>query len=151
VNAIVRSGTWGREERLFLESAVVLATAPPLCLEPHPAVGLLAARLHHQRHLLATPDIRRQARRYSQVAINRKRKLDQLSHHHGLRLLDLISKQRAKQASNVRHTISNAPLPRASSKFPKKPCEVVYFCRLYSICALTSLFIGITGSVGASV
>lgn len=67
VNAIARAGSWGREERLFLESAVVLATAPPLCLEPRPAIGLLAARLHHQRHLLATPDIRRQAKRYSQV------------------------------------------------------------------------------------
>lgn len=67
MNAIARAGSWGREERLLLESAVVLATAPPLCLEPRPAIGLLAARLHHQRHLLATPDIRRQAKRYSQV------------------------------------------------------------------------------------
>ncbi|CAG9091393.1 unnamed protein product [Plutella xylostella] len=106
------------EERAAIESALVLATAPPLCLDPRPAVGLLSARLHSAPRLFNTPRIRRQARRFSQVAINRKRKLDQFTHHHGLELLELIHRQRARN--------SRQPLPhtRLTSKFPKKPPEV---------------------------
>lgn len=61
---------WTGEDRAAFESAFVLATAPPLCLDPRPAVGLLAARLHSAPRLFNTPRIRRQARRFSQVSIN---------------------------------------------------------------------------------
>lgn len=61
---------WAGEERGALEAveaALVHASAPPLCLDPRPAVGLLAARLHAAPRLFNTPRIRRQARRFSQV------------------------------------------------------------------------------------
>ncbi|XP_047989269.1 LOW QUALITY PROTEIN: transcription factor SPT20 homolog-like 1 [Leguminivora glycinivorella] len=112
---------WAGEERGALEAveaALVHAAAPPLCLDPRPAVGLLAARLHAAPRLFNTPRIRRQARRFSQVAVNRKRKLDQFTHHHGLELLELIHRQRAK---NSRQSV---PHTRLTSKFPKKPPEV---------------------------
>lgn len=112
---------WAGEERGQLEAveaALVHAAAPPLCLDPRPAVGLLAAKLHAAPRLFNTPRIRRQARRFSQVAINRKRKLDQFTHYHGLELLDLIHRQRAK---NSRQSL---PQTRLTSKYPKKPPEV---------------------------
>ncbi|CAB3236161.1 unnamed protein product [Arctia plantaginis] len=112
---------WAGEERGALEAveaALVHAAAPPLCLDPRPAVGLLAARLHAAPRLFNTPRIRRQAKRFSQVAVNRKRKLDQFTHHHGLELLDLIHRQRAK---NSRQSL---PQTRLTSKYPKKPPEV---------------------------
>lgn len=61
---------WVGEERSAIEAveaALVHASAPPLCLEPRPAVGLLAAKLHAAPRLFNTPRIRRQARRFSQV------------------------------------------------------------------------------------
>ncbi|KAI5641112.1 spt20 family domain-containing protein [Phthorimaea operculella] len=61
---------WAGEERSALEAveaALVHAAAPPLCLDPRPAVGLLAARLHATPRLFNTPRIRRQAKRFSQV------------------------------------------------------------------------------------
>ncbi|XP_053600500.1 transcription factor SPT20 homolog isoform X2 [Plodia interpunctella] len=112
---------WAGEERSSVEAveaALVHAAAPPLCLDPRPAVGLLAARLHAAPRLFNTPRIRRQAKRFSQVAVNRKRKLDQFTHYHGLELLELIHKQRAK---NSRQSV---PHTRLSSKYPKKPPEV---------------------------
>ncbi|XP_026738762.1 transcription factor SPT20 homolog, partial [Trichoplusia ni] len=112
---------WAGEERGALEAveaALVHAAAPPLCLDPRPAVGLLAARLHAAPRLFNTPRIRRQAKRFSQVAVNRKRKLDQFTHYHGLELLDLIHRQRAK---NSRQSV---PHTRLTSKYPKKPPEV---------------------------
>lgn len=63
---------WAAEERGALEAveaALVHAAAPPLCLDPRPAVGLLAARLHAVPRLFNTPRIRRQARRFSQVNV----------------------------------------------------------------------------------
>ncbi|XP_037297270.1 transcription factor SPT20 homolog isoform X2 [Manduca sexta] len=112
---------WAGEERSALEAveaALVHAAAPPLCLDPRPAVGLLAARLHAAPRLFNTPRIRRQAKKFSQVAVNRKRKLDQFTHYHGLELLDLIHRQRAK---NSRQSV---PHTRLTSKYPKKPPEV---------------------------
>ncbi|XP_045526907.1 transcription factor SPT20 homolog isoform X1 [Pieris brassicae] len=112
---------WVGEERSAIEAveaALVHASAPPLCLEPRPAVGLLAAKLHAAPRLFNTPRVRRQARRFSQVAVNRKRKLDQFTHYHGLELLELIHRQRAK---NSRQSV---PHTRLTSKFPKKPPEV---------------------------
>ncbi|CAH2238751.1 jg11635 [Pararge aegeria aegeria] len=112
---------WAGEERgavEAVEAALVHASAPPLCLEPRPAVGLLAARLHAAPRLFNTPRIRRQARKFSQVAVNRKRKLDQFTHYHGLELLELIHRQRAK---NSRQSV---PHTRLTSKYPKKPPEV---------------------------
>lgn len=63
---------WAGEERGALEAveaALVHAAAPPLCLDPRPAVGLLAARLHAAPRLFNTPRIRRQAKRFSQVGV----------------------------------------------------------------------------------
>ncbi|VVD06069.1 unnamed protein product [Leptidea sinapis] len=51
------------------------------------------------------------------VFVNRKRKLDQFTHYHGLELLELIHRQRAK---NSRQSV---PHTRLTSKFPKKPPE----------------------------
>lgn len=74
---------WAGEERGALEAveaALVHAAAPPLCLDPRPAVGLLAARLHAVPRLFNTPRIRRQARRFSQVndALKYHNKLDNI-------------------------------------------------------------------------
>jgi hypothetical protein len=63
---------WVGEERGALEAveaALVHAAAPPLCLDPRPAVGLLAAKLHSAPRLFNTPRIRRQAKKFSQVYI----------------------------------------------------------------------------------
>ncbi|KAL4714409.1 hypothetical protein ACJJTC_017704 [Scirpophaga incertulas] len=115
-----RCGLAGEERGALeaVEAALVHAAAPPLCLDPRPAVGLLAARLHAAPRLLNTPRIRRQAKKFSQVAVNRKRKLDQFTHYHGLELLELIHRQRAK---NSRQSV---PHTRLTSKYPKKPPEV---------------------------
>lgn len=74
VNLITSEGEWTNQEKLALESQLILATAEPLCLEPNPAVGIISVNQQHRRYLLNTPTIRRQAKKFSQVAINRKRK-----------------------------------------------------------------------------
>lgn len=60
--------------------------------------------------------------------MNRKRKLDQFTHYHGLELLELIHRQRAK---NSRQSV---PHTRLTSKYPKKPPEVIYFFKSLWLC-----------------
>ncbi|GLH01094.1 RWD domain-containing protein 2A [Gryllus bimaculatus] len=93
---LTSQGDWTYEEKLALESQLLLATQGPLCLDPSPAVAIAATRLRYSAQPLNTEPIRRCARRYSQVAINRKRKLDQFSANPHLPLHDFLSRRRAR-------------------------------------------------------
>ncbi|XP_050079963.1 mucin-4 [Anopheles maculipalpis] len=120
VNILTAEGEWTAEDKLALESQLVLATAEPLCLDPNPAVGTMSINHHHRRQLLNTAPIRRQAKKFSQIAVNRKRKTDQFTHNFGLELSDFINKYRARppRQQSVRRGV-------VSFTLPKKPSEVV--------------------------
>lgn len=122
VNLITSEGDWSIEDKLALESQLVLATSQPLCLDPSPDVGILAINQQHRRNLLNTPSIRRQAKKFSQVSINRKRKLDQFTHHFGLELHDFMSKYRQKpKSSGTIHGVGQ----QAATRLPKKSTDVI--------------------------
>ncbi|EAA00809.5 AGAP012403-PA, partial [Anopheles gambiae str. PEST] len=120
VNILTAEGEWSAEDKLALESQLVLATAEPLCLDPNPAVGMMAINQQHRRQLLNTAPIRRQAKKFSQVAVNRKRKTDQFTHNFGLELSDFMNKYRARppRQQSIRRGV-------VSFTLPKKPSEVV--------------------------
>uniref|UniRef100_A0A182TWE9 Spt20-like SEP domain-containing protein n=1 Tax=Anopheles melas TaxID=34690 RepID=A0A182TWE9_9DIPT len=120
VNILTAEGEWSAEDKLALESHLVLATAEPLCLDPNPAVGMMAINQQHRRQLLNTAPIRRQAKKFSQVAVNRKRKTDQFTHNFGLELSDFMNKYRARppRQQSIRRGV-------VSFTLPKKPSEVV--------------------------
>uniref|UniRef100_A0A182M3P5 Spt20-like SEP domain-containing protein n=1 Tax=Anopheles culicifacies TaxID=139723 RepID=A0A182M3P5_9DIPT len=120
VNILTADGEWSAEDKLVLESQLVLATAEPLCLDPNPEVGMMSINQQHRRQLLNTAPIRRQAKKFSQVAVNRKRKTDQFTHNFGLELSDFINKyrQRPPRQQSVRRGV-------VSFTLPKKPSEVV--------------------------
>lgn len=42
---------WRTENKLYLESQLIYATAPPLCLEPNISVGILANKLHRKKQM----------------------------------------------------------------------------------------------------
>ena len=119
VNLLTAEGDWSAEEKLALESQLVLATAEPLCLDPNPEVGRMAINHHHRRQMFNTNPIRRQAKKFSQVAINRKRKTDQFTHSFGLELSDFMTKYRAKprQYAATKRSV-------VSFTLPKKPSDV---------------------------
>lgn len=75
---------------------MVLATSEPLCLDPNPKIGVMSIKKQYHRQLLNTNRIRRHAKKYSQVAINRKRKTDQFTKHVGLHLSEFMSRLRSK-------------------------------------------------------
>ncbi|XP_070071251.1 uncharacterized protein Spt20 isoform X2 [Drosophila takahashii] len=129
---------WPAEDKLALESQLVLATAEPLCLEPDPSIGRQAINAQHQRQLFNSHELRRQMKKFTQTAINRKRKLDQFTHHHGLELCDYLARlrQRPRTGSSsssgtatatapTNNPLVGAMLSSFTSKVPRRPHEVI--------------------------
>ena len=50
---------WTQEDRLALESHLLLATQEPLCLEPSPTVALVANYLQYNKHKFGIAPIKR--------------------------------------------------------------------------------------------
>jgi hypothetical protein len=86
----------GNEERQQLESQILLANRPTLCLDPDNSVSTTQSRINHNRQMWNTHRFRRAARKFSQVTVNRKRKLDQFTHRPGLELYDFMTRAKTK-------------------------------------------------------
>jgi hypothetical protein len=67
VNLLTADGEWNAEDRLVLESQLVLATQGPLCLDPSPAVSIVSNHMQYHRRALNTGPLRRCAKKFSQV------------------------------------------------------------------------------------
>lgn len=130
------------EDKLALESQLVLATAEPLCLDPDPNIGRYAINMQYERQLFNTHELRRQMKKFTQISINRKRKLDQFTHHYGLELYDYLTRLRTRPRSctgstttvaannsssngNVNPLVSATMLTSFASKVPKRPRDVI--------------------------
>ncbi|CAI9180265.1 unnamed protein product [Rangifer tarandus platyrhynchus] len=66
---------WTQEDKLLLESQLILATAEPLCLDPSVSVACTANRLLYNKQKLNTLPMKRSLKRYSAPALNRQQEL----------------------------------------------------------------------------
>ncbi|KAL5280807.1 SUPT20H family protein [Megaselia abdita] len=76
------------------ESQLVLAAAEPLCLDPDPEIGRMAINSKFMRESFNTRKMKLRMRKFSQVAINRKRKIDQFTNNPNTGLCDYIQRLR---------------------------------------------------------
>ncbi|KAL4234109.1 transcription cofactor [Mactra antiquata] len=98
INNLTNDGNvWTQEDLFHLESKLLLATEEPLCLDPSPAVVLVANRQQYDRKKLNTPLLKRSVKKYQQAAINRKRKFAASSAPSELKLYDFIMKKKDKK------------------------------------------------------
>ncbi|XP_060569271.1 transcription factor SPT20 homolog [Ruditapes philippinarum] len=101
INNLTNDGNvWTQEDLFMLESKLLLATEEPLCLDPSPAVVLVANRQQYDRKKLNTPLLKRYVKKYNQSAANRKRKFAACSAPSELKLHDFISKKKDKKTSS---------------------------------------------------
>ncbi|XP_065159509.1 uncharacterized protein Spt20 isoform X2 [Atheta coriaria] len=109
------------EERAQLESRILLAHHPTLCLDSKSTtVAERTAHLQHNRHLFVTNRIRRAAMKYSQVTINRKKKLMSHTQRPGLELYEYMNRLRARSRTGAPSTVR---LPRREELKPiPAPC-----------------------------
>lgn len=109
--------SWSMEDKLYLEAALVLATAEPLCLEPSVSVAVISNWLQHRKGRLSTNTLQRMARRHSQAALNRRKKLEQLSAPVHLKMHDFISQYRKRVPHRSRNL---SPAKQLESWKPRK-------------------------------
>ncbi|XP_011873837.1 PREDICTED: transcription factor SPT20 homolog isoform X1 [Vollenhovia emeryi] len=131
VSTLTSDGDWSHEERLILESHLVAATQGPLCLDPNPIPTLASTRIKQSKSLLTDHQLIRQAKKFSQVTVNRKRKLEQLAQPEGQTIHDLMQKFRTKR----RGLATNTACPPPSLKIPELPApsetDVLKFAKIY--------------------
>ncbi|XP_033351442.1 transcription factor SPT20 homolog isoform X2 [Bombus vosnesenskii] len=131
VSTLTSDGDWSHEERLMLESYLVAATQGPLCLDPNPIPSIATTRLRQSKSLLTDHQLMRQAKKFSQVTVNRKRKLEQLAQPEGLTIQDLMQKLRAKRGVATTTACPPPSLTNPPLLPPNTPIDVLRFAKAY--------------------
>uniref|UniRef100_A0A6Q2XZG9 Spt20-like SEP domain-containing protein n=1 Tax=Esox lucius TaxID=8010 RepID=A0A6Q2XZG9_ESOLU len=100
---------WTQEEKLQLESQLLLATAEPLCLDPSISVTCTANQLLYNKQKMNTRSMKRCFKRHSRAALNRQQELSHQAPPPQLRLYDYLQKRKdRKLPSSIDLKISNA-------------------------------------------
>ncbi|XP_045143048.1 transcription factor SPT20 homolog isoform X8 [Echinops telfairi] len=89
---------WTQEDKLLLESQLILATAEPLCLDPSVAVACTANRLLYNKQKMNTRPLKRCFKRYSRSSLNRQQDLSHCAPPPQLKLLDFLQKRKERKA-----------------------------------------------------
>lgn len=131
VTSLTSDGDWSHEERLVLESHLVAATQGPLCLDPSPAPSLASTRIRQSKALITDNQLMRQAKKFSQVTINRKRKLEQLTQPEGLTIQDLMQKLRTKRGISTTTACPPPSLVNPPLLPPSTPIDVLRYAKAY--------------------
>ncbi|XP_036161490.1 transcription factor SPT20 homolog, partial [Myotis myotis] len=124
VHAITSNNqTWTQEDRLSLESQLILATAEPLCLDPSVSVACIENKLLYKKQKMNTPPMRRNFKRYSTASLNWQQKLSYSSPPPELRAWDFHKKRKERQAGQQ----DDLKFPKAGScvdMWKQQPCDL---------------------------
>ncbi|XP_029816695.1 transcription factor SPT20 homolog isoform X5 [Manacus vitellinus] len=90
---------WTQEDKLLLESQLILATAEPLCLDPSIAVTCTTNRLLYNKQKMNTRPMKRCFKRYSRSSLNRQQEVTHYSAPPQLRILDYLQKRKERKAA----------------------------------------------------
>ncbi|XP_061658894.1 transcription factor SPT20 homolog isoform X1 [Syngnathoides biaculeatus] len=92
---------WTQDDKLQLESQLILATAEPLCLDPSISVTCAANRLLYNKQKMNTRAMKRCFKRHSRASLNRQQELSQLPTPCQLRLYDYLQKRKERKATPI--------------------------------------------------
>ncbi|XP_062392411.1 transcription factor SPT20 homolog isoform X2 [Sardina pilchardus] len=100
---------WTQDDKLQLESQLILATAEPLCLDPSISVTCTANRLLYNKQKMNTRSMKRCFKRHSRAALNRQLEMANFPTPPQLRLFDYLQKRKErKPAPSIDLKISKA-------------------------------------------
>uniref|UniRef100_A0A8C6YFM6 SPT20 homolog, SAGA complex component n=1 Tax=Naja naja TaxID=35670 RepID=A0A8C6YFM6_NAJNA len=90
---------WTQEDKLLLESQLILATAEPLCLDPSIAVTCTANRLLYNKQKMNTHPMKRCFKRYSRPSLNYQQEVSQNTIPPQFKLFDYLQKRKERRGS----------------------------------------------------
>ncbi|XP_071221017.1 transcription factor SPT20 homolog isoform X4 [Salvelinus alpinus] len=100
---------WTQDDKLQLESQLLLATADPLCLDPSISVTCTANHLLYNKQKMNTHSMKRCFKRHSRAALNRQQEMSYLPTPPQLRLYDYLQRRKErKPAPSIDLKISKA-------------------------------------------
>ncbi|KAM5312832.1 transcription factor SPT20 homolog isoform 4-T8 [Glossophaga mutica] len=114
---------WTQEDKLLLESQLILATAEPLCLDPSVAVACTANRLLYNRQKMNTRPLKRCFKRYSRSSLNRQQDLSHGPPPPQLRLLDFLQKRKERKAGQ-HYDLKISKAGNCVDMWKRSPCNL---------------------------
>ncbi|KAM4859653.1 transcription factor SPT20 homolog isoform 1-T1 [Thomomys bottae] len=115
---------WTQEDKLMLESQLILATAEPLCLDPSVAVACTANRLLYNRQKMNTRPMKRCFKRYSRSSLNRQQDLSHCPPPPQLKLLDFLQKKKERKAGQ-HYDLKISKAGNCVDMWKRSPCNLV--------------------------
>nr|XP_055193958.1 transcription factor SPT20 homolog [Nyctereutes procyonoides] len=124
VQSITSDGQqWTEEEKLLLESQLILATAEPLCLDPSLSVACAANRLLYNKQKMNTRPMKRSFKRYSAPSLTRQQELSQCPPPPELGLWASCKKSRQSQAGQ-RYDLKISKAGSCVDLWKRRPCDL---------------------------
>ncbi|XP_018409786.1 PREDICTED: transcription factor SPT20 homolog isoform X2 [Nanorana parkeri] len=114
---------WTQEDKLLLESQLILATAEPLCLDPSISVACTTNRLLFNKQKMNTVPMKRCLKRYSRPALNRQQELSNCPTPPQLRLLDYLHKRKERKASQPQFDLKISKIGNCVDIWKQNPCS----------------------------
>ncbi|XP_039601741.1 transcription factor SPT20 homolog isoform X1 [Polypterus senegalus] len=90
---------WTQDDKLLLESHLILATAEPLCLDPSISVTCTVNRLLYNKQKMNTYSMKRCFKRFSRPSLNRRLEMANYPTPPQLKLFDYIQKRKERKIS----------------------------------------------------
>ncbi|XP_032069160.1 transcription factor SPT20 homolog isoform X1 [Thamnophis elegans] len=90
---------WTQEDKLLLESQLILATAEPLCLDPSIAVTCTANQLLYNKQKMNTQPMKRCFKKYSRPSLNYQQEVSQSTIPPQFKLFDYLQKRKERRGS----------------------------------------------------
>uniref|UniRef100_A0A2K6GZ74 SPT20 homolog, SAGA complex component n=1 Tax=Propithecus coquereli TaxID=379532 RepID=A0A2K6GZ74_PROCO len=112
-----------KEDKLLLESQLILATAEPLCLDPSIAVTCTANRLLYNKQKMNTRPMKRCFKRYSRSSLNRQQDLSHCPPPPQLRLLDFLQKRKERKAGQ-HYDLKISKAGNCVDMWKRSPCNL---------------------------
>ncbi|KAK1342234.1 hypothetical protein QTO34_016993 [Cnephaeus nilssonii] len=114
---------WTQEDKLLLESQLILATTEPLCLDPSIAVTCTANRLLYNKQKMNTHPMKRCFKRYSRSSLNRQQDLSHCLPPPQLKLLDFLQKRKERKVGQ-HYDLKISKAGNCVDMWKRSPCNL---------------------------
>ncbi|XP_044793199.2 transcription factor SPT20 homolog, partial [Bubalus bubalis] len=114
---------WTQEDKLLLESQLILATAEPLCLDPSVSVACTENRLLYNKQKLNTLAMKRSLKRFSAPALNQQQELSHCPPPPEPRIMTSCKKIRESKTNEL-YDLKISKAGNCADTWIQRPCNL---------------------------
>ncbi|XP_042189775.1 transcription factor SPT20 homolog isoform X2 [Callorhinchus milii] len=115
---------WTQDDKLVLESQLVLHTAEPLCLDPSITVTCTTNRLLYNKQKMNTKPMKRCMKRYSRPALNRQQEITQFTAPSHFKLFDYLQKRKDRKPVPTTIDLKISRTGNCVDMWKQNPCQL---------------------------